>query len=197
VSKWQYDFDKNKENKNIYFARYTKWLKERGGYEAIAGLLTERDVSNVQLESPAMVTPEKREILSSIQDPVVEEMKLIMGFQENKDREIWIEEDFKSIFQEHNIKANQIPHKFREAGLQTSGKYRYKSVHLWQEKDFVPKEANLRFYVKQGYRIEHIQGIKPSFINDNGERITLSELPEYNDCIYLKVSYRDGPTKQF
>ena len=197
VSKWQYDFDKNKEDKNIYFAGYNKWLKERGGYEAIAGLLTERDVSNVQLEAPAMVTPEKREILSSIQDPVVEEMKLIMGFQENKDRKIWIEEDFKSIFQEYNIKASQIPHKFREAGLHTSGKYRYKSVHLWQEKDFVTKEANLRFYVKQECRIEHIQGIKPSFINDKGERTTLSELPEYNDCIYLKVSYRDGPTRQF
>ena len=35
------------------------------------------------------------------------------------------------------------------------------------------------------------------YINDKGERITLSELPEYNDCIYLKVSYRDGYTRQF
>lgn len=195
ISKWQHTFETS-ESKDCYFKSYTNWLQQEGGYAAIAGLLNHRDISNVQLEAPAMITLEKEEILTSITDPVVEEMKLIMSYEENKTRQLWTADDFKTVFDEHNIKASQIPHKFREAGLHTSGAHRYKPVVGFDGSYSTDKTqaVRLRFYVKEGCRIEHIKGSKPIFKFGKGKSRQLYTVNGYNDCIVLanerKVAYR-------
>ena len=69
ISKWMTHFE-SQEKKDAYFREYVAWLS-KDGYEAIAGLLEQRDIGHVSVESAAMMTEEKLAVTSLMTDPVM------------------------------------------------------------------------------------------------------------------------------
>ncbi|EHQ58030.1 hypothetical protein OMB55_00017740 [gamma proteobacterium HIMB55] len=67
----------SQEKKDTYFREYIAWLNTEG-YEAIAGLLEQQDISDVSVESGAMMTEEKLAVVSLMTDTIVEEIKLTL-----------------------------------------------------------------------------------------------------------------------
>ena len=167
ISKWQKKFD-TPEDKDAYFRDYLGWL-HHGGYAAIAGILKERDISKVKLESPAPITSEKEIALAITTDPVVEEMKIELAEKPNK--HLWVEEEFQDIFDRYHVNKNQMKYKLADAGLVVEGKsYRYEGI-------------STRFCTREDYIIRHHQGMKPQVINPLGVKKDLDDFPEYKECI--------------
>ncbi len=112
ISKWSYDFE-SAEAKNLYFNDYVNWL-ETGGYEAIAFLLSNFDTSKVDVAAPAMMTPEKEQIISMGGDDCVSDIK---DYVDSKNDQVLFDEDeFKDILTRHDaIKAAK--YKLEAAGL--------------------------------------------------------------------------------
>ena len=123
ISKWMTHFESQHE-KDTYFREYIAWLN-KDGYQAIAGLLEQRDISHVSVESAAMMTEEKRAVTSLMIDPVVEEIKLRV--EAECDRVCFTADSFKGLFEQHNISRNAQPYKLAEAGLTRTPKKRYKN----------------------------------------------------------------------
>jgi hypothetical protein len=150
ISEWLTHFDTDSD-KNNYFSEYAQWLKAEGGYSAIANLLATRDISKVRVESPAMMTDEKKAVIALMTDRVVEELKLIM--QQQPDAVCFTAGSFASVWQDFDISKAQQIYKLAEAGLTRTPKKRYQS-------------KTHEFWIKKGWVLEAVNGKKPILRND-------------------------------
>ena len=150
ISKWMTHFE-SQEKKDTYFREYIAWLNQYG-YKAIAGLLEQRDISHVSVESAAMMTAEKLAVVSLMTDPVVEEIKLTLDAE--SDTVCFTAEVFSVLFEGHNVSKAAQRYKLSEAGLHQTPKKRYRNR---------VKE----FWLRPGWRLETVNGKKPRLLNDN------------------------------
>jgi hypothetical protein len=150
ISKWMTHFE-SQQAKDEYFREYIAWLN-RDGYQAIAGLLEQRDISQVSVESAAMMTDEKMAVTSLMSDPVVEEIKLTL--EAEPDRVCFTAVSFFVLFEEHKISKLAQRYKLSEADLHQTPKKRYHNR---------VKE----FWLRPGWRLEAVNGKKPRLLNDN------------------------------
>lgn len=112
IAEWKLDMEA--EAKANYFADYLKWLRNEGGFEAIAGLLSRREVTR-DIYAPVPMTEEKKSAMSLAQDECVQE--IVDFLDDNKDSRVFCQRHFKEIFENHGVKSNQTKHKLLEAGL--------------------------------------------------------------------------------
>jgi len=114
VSKWQYKFDSPNE-KSGYFKIYTDWLFNKGGLEAIAGLLATVKVI-IEPTQAAPITDEKIAAMEISVHPAIEEIRCIV--ETNVDRKLYKLDNFESLFRKHNIvDTKRYSHMLIEAGL--------------------------------------------------------------------------------
>ena len=143
ISRWETDFE-SPQAKDDYFRNYTNWLHDRGGFEAIAGLLEATDVSKVRPESQAMITPEKRQVVAMVTDDSVQEM--VTQIEEYPERICWTEEDFSEIFVEQSVNQKQYGYKMEEAGLVEQIKRKFEG------------KRSIKFYLRKGWEIRIVNG---------------------------------------
>tara|TARA_R110000737_G_scaffold104301_2_gene137497 strand:+ start:683 stop:2038 length:1356 start_codon:yes stop_codon:yes gene_type:complete len=154
ISEWTTVFE-SAEEKNNYFSTYAAWLKEEGGYSAIASLLAKRDISQVKIEAPAMMTEEKQAVVSLMTDRAVEEIKLIM--EEQPAAICFTADAFKSIWDDHDVPKNQQKYKLSEAGLLATPKKRYSG-------------PTFQFWIRKGWQLQVRNGRK-TMLSNKGEQL--------------------------
>jgi len=114
MSKLKWKLDMEAEAKANYFADYLKWLRNEGGFEAIAGLLSRREVTR-DMYAPVPMTEEKKSAMSLAQDECVQE--IINFLDDHQESRVFCLNHFKGIFDNQLVKPNQTKHKLIEAGL--------------------------------------------------------------------------------
>jgi hypothetical protein len=153
ISRWETEFD-SPEAKDDYFRDYTNWLHDKGGFEAIAGLLKVTDVSKLRTESAAMVTPEKRQVVAMVTDDSVQEM--IEVLDENPERICWTEDDFLETFLAQEVSQKQYGYKMEEAGLVEQLKRKYEG------------KRSIKFYLRKGWEIR-VENGKGSWLQSTSD----------------------------
>jgi hypothetical protein len=143
ISRWETEFE-SPQDKDNYFRDYANWLHDEGGFEAIAGLLKVTDVSKLRPESPAMITPEKRQVVAMVTDDSVQDMVEMIDAE--PDRICWTEDDFLEIFLEQEISQKQRHYKMEEAGLVEQMKRKYEG------------KRSIKFYLRKGWEINIVNG---------------------------------------
>jgi hypothetical protein len=141
IAEWKLDMEA--EAKASYFTSYIKWLKEEGGFEAIAGLFSRREVTR-DMYAPVPMTEEKKSAMSLAQDECVQE--IVDFLDDNQDSRVFRQSHFKEIFDNHLVKPNQRKHKLLEAGL----KRHHSRVQVGGEK--------ITPWIRQNDRIEGVKG---------------------------------------
>ena len=177
ISRWETEFD-SPEAKDNYFRDYTNWLHDKGGFEAIAGLLKVTDVSKLRTESAAMVTPEKRQVVAMVTDDSVQEM--IEQIDENPERICWTEDDFLETFLAQEISQKQYGYKMEEAGLVEQLKRKYGG------------NRSIKFYLRKGWEIRVVNG-KGSWLQSTSDSNSKMKLKE--DAGYLAAMARDSRSR--
>ena len=145
VSQW--DTGLRGDQKKAYFDGYINWL-DNGGFEAIAGLLKTRAITN-DMYREAMTTKEKLQAQNLASDECIEALKdLLADMPKNV---LFLPNDFDDVWEEHSIKGNQKKHKLAAAGLKkhtgrvqiakerVSGLWMFSDVELVTEKGQAPK----------------------------------------------------------
>ena len=143
ISRWETEFE-SPQDKDNYFRDYANWLHDEGGFEAIAGLLKVTDVSKLRPESPAMITPEKRQVVAMVTDDSVQDMVEMIDAE--PDRICWTEDDFSDIFYEQEVGQKQRHYKMEEAGLVEQMKRKYEG------------KKTIKFYLRKGWEINVVNG---------------------------------------
>jgi hypothetical protein len=166
ISRWDCDFD-TPQAKNDYFREYTTWLHDKGGFAAIAGLLKVTDISTVNPEAPAMITPEKRQVVAMVTDDSVQEMLQLIEAAPFK--VCWTEQDFEHIFREYEIHKKQFGYKLEEAGLVEQLKHKYEGKKV------------RKFYLRRGWEIK--------IANGNGSELINIEKPEDSKLLKTDPGY--------
>ena len=135
VSKWETEF-KPHENKTRYFKEYVSWLETKNGYEAIAGLLKQRDVSKVEISAHAMMTEEKEQVTALMSDDVTQD--IAAKLDEHKDVNVFDHDMFDAIWTKHEVPKAQQKYKMLEAGLGATKQKAYENQRrtLWIRKGF-------------------------------------------------------------
>jgi len=169
ISQWTTDFQSEQE-KNDYFANYTDWLNNQGGYSAIAHLLKTQDTSEVRVEAPALMTHEKQSVIALMTDRVVEAIELEM--EQRADAVCFTAGSFFEIWQEFGTSNGQQIHKLTEAGLTRTPKKRYQGGKTYE------------FWVRKGWDLQTGNGVKPNLRNKS-EGFTKAL---YDDEGYIKAS---------
>ena len=100
----------------------------------------------------AMMTEEKLAVVSLMTDPVVEEIKLTLDAE--PDTVCFTAKTFFELFHEHNVSKAAQRYKLSEAGLHQTPKKRYRNR---------VKE----FWLRPGWRLEALNGVKPRLLSDN------------------------------
>ena len=141
ISKWETEFKPN-ENKTDYFKGYVNWLKREQGYEAIAGLLAERDVSKVEISAHAMMTDEKLQVTALMADGVVDEIVSLLDTHAAVN--VFNSDMFDDIWRNNEIPKAVQKYKLLEAGLVKTlpKKYEGKNRALLTRKGVTLKAAN-------------------------------------------------------
>jgi hypothetical protein len=172
ISRWDCEFD-NPKAKDDYFRDYTTWLHDKGGFAAIAGLLAVTDISTVNPEAPAMITPEKRQVVAMVSDDSVQDMTQLIDDAPYK--VCWTEQDFEAVFRDYEIHKKQFGYKLEEAGLVEQLKRKYEG------------KRNIKFYLRRGWEIKITNGKPMMLINvDKPEE----SKPLKNDPGYLTAMQR-------
>jgi len=143
ISRWETEFE-SPQDKDNYFRDYANWLHDEGGFEAIAGLLRITDASKLRPESPAMITPEKRQVVAMVTDDSVQDMVEMIDAE--PDRICWTEDDFSDIFYEQEVGQKQRHYKMEEAGLVEQMKRKYEG------------KKTIKFYLRKGWEINVVNG---------------------------------------
>ena len=171
VSKFQHNF-KSPEFKDEYFNRFDNWLKNKGGYQAIASLLEQKDISDFNIASSAMMTDEKRDVLLSISCPVIAEIQYEMRCKPEKP--FWSAEEFYHLMIPNRLTLRSLNHKLREAGLiALDGRQR------WKESTRHRNEVGIKVFLRDGNLIERAKGTTPELITASGSH----KLYEHKDWI--------------
>lgn len=150
VSKWETEF-KPYEDKTRYFKDYVNWLELQGGYEAIAGLLSERDVSGVEISAHAMMTQEKLQVTALMTDEVTCDISTML--EEFADVNVFDASMFDSIWSKYVVPQNQQKYKLLEAGLNATAHKAYEGKRrtLW---------------IRKGFTLMASKGVAPVLLND-------------------------------
>lgn len=161
VSKW--DTGLRGDEKKAYFDGYISWL-ENGGFDAIAGLLETRVITN-DMYREAMTTKEKLQAQNLASDECVESLKdLLADMPKNR---LFLPNDFDDVWEEHNIKGNQKKHKLAAAGLKKhtgrvqinkerlNGLWIFSDVELVTERGQAPKIEMERGKLEDAVRDSH------------------------------------------
>lgn len=161
ISEWDTGF--RGEDKDEYFNKFRKWLTA-GGYEHIAGFIQNYDVSDYDFASEAPQNADKRMILDTYTDPLVEKF---LDLIDDYGLTVFHEQDSKimEFICVNNIKASQAVHIYHEAGFIKSDKKIQieprKRIRIWY-----PKSSKL--FIADG---------KPAEIKlEDGSSHTLKEL---------------------
>jgi len=160
VSKFQHNFP-SPEYKDEYFNRFDNWLKNKGGYQAIASLLEQRDISDFNIASSAMMTDEKRDILLSISCPVIAEIQYEMRLKQEKP--FWSAEEFNHLMIPNRLTPRSLNHKLREVGLVP-----FEGRQRWKRTTRHSGEVGIQIYLRDGCLIERANGSPPSLITTSG-----------------------------
>jgi len=151
ISTWEYEFNSQAE-KDDYFQGYTSWLHDQNGFAAIAGLLTATDISSIRPESPAMITPEKLQVVEMVKDGAVQEIMAVM--EDNPEQVCWTEKMFFDVWYRHGITKEQVKkHKLREAGLVQQQHKKYES------------KKHLTLYLRKGFVRKATTGVGTTLVN--------------------------------
>ena len=153
ISQWDCEFDSSQQKDN-YFGRYTNWLQNEGGYAAIAGLLEKTDIKTLRAESPAMMTPEKRQVVAMVTDDAVTDIQLAV--EDKSDVICFTESDFDNIWFEHDITKRARGYKLQEAGLVETAKKKYEG------------KRTIKFFVRPEYELIVKNGM-PNTLTHKGQ----------------------------
>ena len=144
INRWDTEFE-SQTAKDDYFKAYTDWLYKEDGFAAIAGLLAVTDISDVRIESPPLMTDDKRMVINMVTDYSVSDIKDIIN--QHPERICFLASDFERVWDKYEIKQNQFVYKLEEAGLSDTGKHRYEGQRR-------------RFFIRDSYRLLRRQGSK-------------------------------------
>ncbi len=144
INRWDTEFE-SQTAKDDYFKAYTEWLYKEGGFAAIAGLLAVTDISGVRIESPPLMTEDKKMVINMVTDYSVSDIKDVIN--QHPDRICFLASDFEKVWDKYEIKQNQFVYKLEEAGLSDTGKHRYEGQRR-------------RFFIRDSYRLLRQQGSK-------------------------------------
>ena len=144
VNRWDTEFE-SQAAKDDYFEGYTNWLYNEDGFAAIAGLLAVTDISNVRIESPPLMTDDKKMVINMVTDYSVSDIKEIIN--QHPERICFVASDFEEVWEKYDIKRNQFVYKLAEAGLSDTNKHKYDGLRR-------------RFFVRNSYRLPRSQGSK-------------------------------------
>ncbi len=130
INRFDTEFE-SQSAKDDYFRLYTDWLDKEDGFAAIAGLLAVTDISEVRIESPPLMTDDKRMVINMVSDYPVAEIKEIID--RHPDQVCFVADDFDEVWIDYDIQIKQRKYKLMEAGLSDTGKHRYGSLrrHFW------------------------------------------------------------------
>lgn len=165
INRFDTEFE-SQEAKDGYFRAYNKWLRKEDGFAAIAGLLGITDISVFQIESPPLMTDDKRMVLNMVTDYSISDIKDIIN--QHPDRICFLASDFEKVWEKYEIKQNQFVYKLEEAGLSDTGKHRYDGLRR-------------RFFIRNSFHLRRRQGLSSSLEHkvDQGQTRLLSEDPGY------------------
>ena len=171
ISKWETTFKPDQESKADYFTRYVHWLEKEQGYQAIAQLLTTRDISKVQISAHAMMTEEKELVTTMMADPIVGEIKLLI--EEHPDVICFTADMFETVWD--GTPKNQQKYKLEEAGLTLTEKKHY--------------EAKRRaFWIRNGWKLIIKNGVLHTLMNkEAGETRYLKDDLGYKHSVHHKL----------
>ena len=144
VNRWDTEFE-SQAAKDDYFDGYTNWLYNEDGFAAIAGLLAVTDISNVRIESPPLMTDDKKMVINMVTDYSVSDIKEIIN--QHPERICFVASDFEEVWEKYDIKRNQFVYKLAEAGLSDTNKHKYDGLRR-------------RFFIRNSYRLPRSQGSK-------------------------------------
>ena len=165
INRWDTEFE-SQTAKDDYFKAYTDWLYKEDGFAAIAGLLAVTDISDVRIESPPLMTDDKRMVINMVTDYSVSDIKDIIN--QHPDRICFLASDFEEVWDKYEIKQNQFVYKLEEAGLSDTGKHRYDGLRR-------------RFFIRDSFRLRRQQGLSSCLEHkvDQTQTRLLSEDPGY------------------
>ena len=144
VNRWDTEFE-SQEAKDDYFRVYNDWLYNGDGFAAIAGLLAATDISPVRIESPPLMTDDKRMVINMVTDYSVTD--IIDIIDQHPDQICFLADQFQEVWDKYQIKREQFKYKLEEAGLSDTGKHRYEGQHR-------------QFFIRNCYRLPRQQGSK-------------------------------------
>lgn len=142
INRWDTEFE-SQTAKDDYFKAYTDWLFKEDGFAAIAGLLVVTDISGVRIESPPLMTDDKRMVINMVTDYSVSDIKDIID--QHPDQICFLADEFQDVWDKYQIKRDQFKYKLEEAGLSDTGRHRYKNQRR-------------QFFIRNSYRLPHQQG---------------------------------------
>lgn len=176
ISRWDCEFE-TPTAKDDYFREYTTWLHDKGGFAAIAGLLAVTDISAVNPEAPAMITPEKRQVVAMVSDDSIQDMTQLI--EDAPYKVCWTEQDFGSIFHENDIHKKQFGYKMEEAGLVEQLKRKYEG------------KRSIKFYLRRGWEISITNGKPAMLINieNSDESKQLKQDPGYASAMQRRPDF--------
>ena len=165
INRFDTEFE-SQEAKDDYFKAYTHWLSNEDGYAAIAGLLAATDITDVRIESPPLMTDDKKMVINMVTDYPVADIKEIID--QHPDRVCFVADDFSTVWAKYDIKIAGYKYKLMEAGLSDTGKHRYSNLHR-------------HFWIRDCYRLPRKQGSRLILEHkvDQSKTRLLSEDPGY------------------
>ena len=165
INRWDTEFE-SQTAKDDYFKAYTDWLYKKDGFAAIAGLLEVTDISGVRIESPPLMTEDKKMVINMVTDYSVSDIKDIIN--QHPDRICFLATDFEKVWDKYEIKQNQFVYKLEEAGLSDTGKHRYDGLRR-------------RFFIRSSFHLRRQQGLSSRLEHkvDQTQTRLLSEDPGY------------------
>lgn len=168
INRFDTEFE-SQEAKDGYFRAYNKWLRKEDGFAATAGLLAITDISEFRIESPPLMTDDKRMVINMVTDYSVSDIKDIID--QHPDQICFLADEFKGVWDKYQIKREQFKYKLEEAGLSDTGKHRYKGQHR-------------QFYIRNSYRLPRQQGLKLILEHkvDPGKSLYLTDDPGYQSA---------------
>jgi len=168
VAKWHSVYDSS-EAKDAYFNSYISWL-ESGGYEAIAAMLRDRDISSYDVAKKPLQTEELLKALGMTEDANV---TLLHDYlEQHSDRPVFGKDELVNLFKgtKLNGNLNAIKYKIDEVGL---------VKHKGQMN--IGKGVKISVYTREG--IEIIKQQPRSILSPSGEELKpwLARIPNITD----------------
>jgi hypothetical protein len=150
ISEWETGLEG--ADKGKFFNEFYETLNS-GGYEGIAALFKDRDLSNYDGFQPPLETEEKKQMMSLSLNPTVQ--KIICALEEYQKYRVFEMESFSDIWRSDEIfKPEHKKHLLNDAGLKSGGRIRIgeegslKSIWIRKEDEVIRQSGNKGSSVK-------------------------------------------------